>query len=344
MDRLTQVVQPYSKRLLHSSACVLVLALLAASATTAALAQQTATAPTSTQPTAPVSATGAPVARSATTPAAPASAATVPASTATVKVVAAAKAETPPAQATALPAATPPKPVINPTTGAPLSSFAGANPAPLKEIASAEVPAKSDGLAQGMKVHGHWVIDVKNPDGTLASHNEFENSLETSAQGFMVGLLSGYMVPGDWMVVLGAQSGAGPCNGPSYQFCGIVRSAATFPAQGYCNLYYCTGSTLAYGYNFGTGFAGPFSIVLTGSITSNQTGTVGSVFTLLNLCANTPFSTGVNPSGIETSSPASCVAQTAPATWYGPFTQANITPIAVTSGQLVQVIVTLTFS
>jgi hypothetical protein len=25
-------------------------------------------------------------------------------------------------------------------------------------------------------VHGHWVIDVRNPDGTLASHREFENS------------------------------------------------------------------------------------------------------------------------------------------------------------------------
>jgi hypothetical protein len=25
-------------------------------------------------------------------------------------------------------------------------------------------------------VHGHWMIEVRNPDGTLASHNEFENA------------------------------------------------------------------------------------------------------------------------------------------------------------------------
>jgi hypothetical protein len=30
---------------------------------------------------------------------------------------------------------------------------------------------------EGIKVHGHWTIDVRNADGTLASHNEFENAL-----------------------------------------------------------------------------------------------------------------------------------------------------------------------
>jgi len=30
---------------------------------------------------------------------------------------------------------------------------------------------------EGIKVHGHWVIDVRNPDGSLASHLEFENRL-----------------------------------------------------------------------------------------------------------------------------------------------------------------------
>lgn len=30
---------------------------------------------------------------------------------------------------------------------------------------------------EGITVHGHWVIDVRNPDGSLASHLEFENRL-----------------------------------------------------------------------------------------------------------------------------------------------------------------------
>jgi len=199
-----------------------------------------------------------------------------------------------------------------------------------------------DGSHQGVKLHGHWVIDVRNPDGTLTGHRDFENALESSAQGFLIGLMSGYMVPGDYMIVLGAQSGNGPCVA-TYQFCGIARSLSTYPALGYCANYYCTGGSLSYTYNFGTSFGGPFSLVLSGSITSNQTGTVGIVYSLLNLCANNA-SGGANPSTVETSSPSSCITQTSPATWYGPLSDANITPVSVTSGQIIQVTVTITFS
>src|SRR5271168_3514589 len=40
---------------------------------------------------------------------------------------------------------------------------------------AAKLPAKSP--HEGITVHGHWTIDVKNPDGTVASHHEFENSI-----------------------------------------------------------------------------------------------------------------------------------------------------------------------
>jgi hypothetical protein len=33
------------------------------------------------------------------------------------------------------------------------------------------------GVGQSLKVHGSWTIDVRNPNGTIASHTEFENSL-----------------------------------------------------------------------------------------------------------------------------------------------------------------------
>lgn len=50
--------------------------------------------------------------------------------------------------------------------------------------------------SEGIKVHGHWKIVVKNPDGTVATTSEFENSLITSAGNtggdtFLVGLLAG---------------------------------------------------------------------------------------------------------------------------------------------------------
>jgi hypothetical protein len=42
---------------------------------------------------------------------------------------------------------------------------------------AAHSPGKA--MKSGVKVHGYWKIDVKNPDGRLASHTEFENSLTT---------------------------------------------------------------------------------------------------------------------------------------------------------------------
>ena len=39
------------------------------------------------------------------------------------------------------------------------------------------------GLNIGIKVHGHWVIEVKDPDGRVATHREFENSLVTAPGG-----------------------------------------------------------------------------------------------------------------------------------------------------------------
>jgi hypothetical protein len=52
----------------------------------------------------------------------------------------------------------------------------------------------SGGMRDGFKVHGHWTIDVRNPNGSLASHREFENSLvggsATSGAGVLAKLLT----------------------------------------------------------------------------------------------------------------------------------------------------------
>jgi hypothetical protein len=193
-------------------------------------------------------------------------------------------------------------------------------------------------------MHGRWVIDIKNPDGTLVEHRDFENALEQDGQGLLIGLMSGYLIPGDYMIVMGAQSGNAPCTA-TYQFCGIARSLSTYPGLGYCSVYYCA-TGLTYTYNLGTGGlnSGPFSMVLAGSITANQTGTIGTVYSLISTCANIGYSTTANPSTLETSSPASCVTQTSPEPWYGPLSLASITPVAVTAGQIIQVTVTITFS
>lgn len=69
------------------------------------------------------------------------------------------------------------------------------------------------GAHGGIKVHGHWTIEVRNPDGELASHTEFENSLTTTGTSVLNGFLLGSQVPGGYTVVLGTNGSEqnGPC-------------------------------------------------------------------------------------------------------------------------------------
>jgi hypothetical protein len=63
----------------------------------------------------------------------------------------------------------------------------------------------------GIKVHGHWVLEIRNPNGSLAKRTEFENSLtQGSGQGnsLLAQVLSGSIVEGAWAVQLyGGQTG-----------------------------------------------------------------------------------------------------------------------------------------
>ena len=214
-------------------------------------------------------------------------------------------------------------------------------------------PAKSG--HEGITVHGHWVIDVRNPDGSLAQHREFENSLVNGGPQVLSQMLAGAVVPGNWSVVLGPATGNGPCsnnwtlNGGSgtSENCEIVQSLATAPAVGDCLQNICAA---------GLAITGPetVSILLSGTIVSNQTGTIGVVSTELAYCLSPnsggAFSITPTPSTV---SPVACVAA---ATQAGPFTSTTLTtvlkpgatptpnPIPVTAGQTILASVTLSFS
>jgi hypothetical protein len=82
--------------------------------------------------------------------------------------------------------------------------------------------------ADGVRIHGHWTIDIRNPDGTLASHNEFENALTPFGAGGLSNLLSasGFSF-GFWTLQLAGANFRGPCmqdfNGTSlHSVCDIV--------------------------------------------------------------------------------------------------------------------------
>jgi hypothetical protein len=47
----------------------------------------------------------------------------------------------------------------------------------LPPAAAAQAAERPSGPREGVKVHGHWVIEVKNADGSVAQRKEFENEL-----------------------------------------------------------------------------------------------------------------------------------------------------------------------
>jgi hypothetical protein len=88
----------------------------------------------------------------------------------------------------------------------------------------------SQGPHDGIAVHGYWIIDVRNPDGKLAKHMEFENQLCTTfvdptsggtvpgGDSTLAAMLSGSRAPGAWSIVFGTPElaqlpGGGPGGG-----------------------------------------------------------------------------------------------------------------------------------
>ena len=90
------------------------------------------------------------------------------------------------------------------------------------------------GTHEGITVHGHWTIEVRNPNGTLARHVEFENSLDPGFQipitlagsssaailpggaAYLSGLMSGqaFAPAGSWGILLIAPPEQGAVPGP----------------------------------------------------------------------------------------------------------------------------------
>jgi hypothetical protein len=75
---------------------------------------------------------------------------------------------------------------------------AQSNPSPRP---AAEHPVRKGG-SEGIKVNGYWTIEVKNPDGTIASHTEFENALQASGMLGLAALLAGNSASGGLGIML----------------------------------------------------------------------------------------------------------------------------------------------
>ena len=229
-----------------------------------------------------------------------------------------------------------------------------------------EKPAEK-GTQEGIKVHGHWTIDVKNPNGTVVTHREFENSLAgpggSLGANTLAGLLSGNYVVGPWAITLFGSPG--PCSSATSSIgagtCVILSASATGTPPGFtggCMTTPTKASPQPFCYatlneSLGGTPQGLFSsFALSGSAYSDQTASITSVTTNVELCPNPSFNILVGTAVAQTSVSANACLTTSfgtdPVTGttgaFTRFTSSTLAnPIPVGLGQIVQATVVISF-
>ena len=166
---------------------------------------------------------------------------------------------------------------------------------------------------EGITVHGHWAIDIRQPDGTLVRHHEFENGLNGGA-GTLARILSHQFTSGSWKIQIPGPTS--PC-APLRLACEIWESntgVAPSPTRV---------ANLTMSADLMTGV-----ITLTGSIKAPAAGEIAIVQTAIGLCAPTTAATACH----NVNSPFA-------------FTQANLpSPLPVAANQTIEFTVTISFT
>jgi len=192
-----------------------------------------------------------------------------------------------------------------------LEPVVSAPPASTADTGANEAPKGIPG--EGIKVHGHWTIEVTNPDGSAAGKYEFENALRDSGATMLARTLArrtGYSIHA-WMVQIqpayGMPSpflwddGSGP---------GRIAESTFIGWDGPATFYTLTVNSPDEGDN-------AYKMVLSGTATAHQNGQIDVVSTLYQLVG-----TGV-----------------------GTFTEAVLpSTVYLTAGQQVAVTVVISFS
>jgi hypothetical protein len=170
-------------------------------------------------------------------------------------------------------------------------SWAQTAPSAAKSSAkpAASAPAhhsnSNGGNHEGITVHGWWTIEVKNPDGKVVSHHEFENKLVTTgtnnATQLLSNLLMGSQVSGGMGVLVNFSNGT---------VLGMLPPALFSPGLNTGNLK-------------SSPSAGGFT--LSGQVASAQAGTISTVQTAALACGD-PTSLAGFSSGLATLTPGAC--------------------------------------
>lgn len=206
------------------------------------------------------------------------------------------------------------------------SSFAQSNAAAAPKIAdakaaqpsansrTAKTPKAPRGTGEGIQIHGWWTIEIRNRDGSVARHVEFENALIGDGPGLLVTLLSGSQVAGSWALqVFGSPS---PClAGGASEGCAMVTagSGQAIPNTGFEDCTTLVGVANPQPYCYATLVSTPTgavtpslfysSLTLSGQAYADTSSTISSVESELATCGSSP---AANSGATDTVSPSAC--------------------------------------
>jgi hypothetical protein len=116
---------------------------------------------------------------------------------------------------------------------------------------------------EGIRVHGHWTIELRDPDGRMAAHHEFENALVNQGAQVLARLLQSNSPRGLWIVQAGTPSGGGPCT-PGSGICLLAEPGVSFNSAGAISVALQPNSE---------------ALKLSGTVTAGQDGDIGVVTT-----------------------------------------------------------------
>lgn len=188
------------------------------------------------------------------------------------------------------------------------------------------------GPVEGIKVHGHWTIDVRNPDGRLVTHREFENALVPQGALLLSSLLSRQSATGLWAIYLRATtsspwvaSSSGRIHEPGDNIADHEYNSKTLKIR--------TSDSLA----------NP-TVILSGNITAERNGVIDQVETVLGVCDGTVAAGSCLRGAFTGGGLFTSVALFTPASANDPCPPNTQCSVSVVTGQIIQVSVVFRFS
>ena len=186
------------------------------------------------------------------------------------------------------------------------------------QASSSSQETSAPGQHDTIKVHGHWVIVIRNANGSVDSRHEFENAFfQGVGDKLLAKIFTRTAWVGLWAIELeGLSNGTAPCSaGGTAAACEI----------GEPNVYPLSGAQIFDNLTVQVGGASQTTIVLSGSAKSTNGGQIATVFTSLGYCTTV------------TAAPSSCYSS-----YY--ITMSSPGAITVLAGQSIDVTVTISFS